>query len=105
MCRIYQNLRKRKLPKAKIMKKIHQYGIRYYQSNGAGPVFSSLTVTFFFKINFWHFISFANISKIVRNRANVIIASKWEVMHLPSNSVIAHVVHCDLDLYFQGHEK
>ena len=40
---------------------------------------------------------------MVRDRANITIAIREEVNYLQSNGAIANVVHCDVDLYFQGH--
>ena len=39
---------------------------------------------------------------MVRDKANITIATREEVMYLSSNGIIMNVVHHDLDLYFQG---
>ena len=40
---------------------------------------------------------------MMRDRADITIAIRKEVMYLPSNGAIAKFVHRDLDLHFQGH--
>ena len=39
----------------------------------------------------------------MKDRENITIAIKYELMYLQSNGAVANVVHRDLDLYFQGH--
>ena len=41
---------------------------------------------------------------MVRDRINITIALRQEVMYLPSNGAYSNVVHHDLDLDFQGNE-
>ena len=65
------------------------------------PLFYSLI--FIFRSNLWHFITLANISPMVRSRANITISIRQKVRHLPSNVAIANVVHRDLHGCFQGH--
>ena len=66
--------------------------------------FSSLILTFIFKVKYLHFNRFANISQTVIDKANIIIAIRYEVWHFPSNGAAANVVYHDLDLNFQDHE-
>ena len=40
----------------------------------------------------------------MRDRVNITIAVRFEVVHLPPNSGIVNVVHHDLDLHFQGRQ-
>ena len=59
----------------------------------------SLTLTFISKVKDLTFV-FANISLMVRDRANITIAIRYEVTYLPSNGTTASVVHHDLDIHF-----
>ena len=39
---------------------------------------------------------------MMKDKANIIIVIKYEIMYFPSNGSIANVVHPDLDLHFQA---
>ena len=58
----------------KFWKKNHLYGIKHFQSNGASPIFFLLNLDFHVQSPFWHFIRFATILEVVRDRANITIA-------------------------------
>ena len=68
------------------------------------PCFYSVTLTFIFKAKYcWQFSCFVIISQTVRDRANITVAVRQEIIYSLSNGPAASVVRHDLDLYFQGH--
>ena len=54
--------------------------------------------------NCWNFIIVANISLMMRDRANRTISIRYEVRYLQSKGAIANVMQRDLDRYFQCHK-
>ena len=60
---------------------------------------------FIFKVKtcFWHFIILANTSQMARDRANIIIGIRQEVMYLPSRGSNANVVRRELDKYSRSY--
>ena len=84
-----------------IMKK-HLYRINDFQSHRASPAFRLFGIDVIFKIKLLACLFF-DFLKIVKDRPNVIIVVKYEVMYLQSSGIIVIVVYRYLDLILQGY--
>ena len=84
------------------MKIFHLYGVEHFQMNGVSPVLLLLDLDLHFQgQNFWILFFMWISHKWWEIEQTLLSPSDRKV--LSSNGAILHVRHCDLDLYFQGH--
>ena len=82
------SLRKRCSQVAKMLKKITYMDSSISDQIVQVAFFYSLTLTLIFKVNVWLFFCFAIISQTVRDKSNITIAIRSEIMYLPSNGAL-----------------
>ena len=62
----------------------------------------SLTLTFIFKVTTFGILLILRAARMVRDKANITIAVRYEVRYYPSNSATVNVVYCEIDLHFHA---